>query len=341
MFGHPIEGAKLWWQRLSDIHAKKEVRGLERIFVVIIHFLHVFTASGWIKFAYDPIRSPLLPLPEEELAHRNNKIEQWILFELGVLIIATFYPHPVGHLQIGIAMYFLFEILLNLCSIVFVGKLKAIYPPTSSIERSILLFGINIIQVILIFAIFYQAIFTHFTAQEAIFEATLVLGTVGSPELSDKTSAWWWVIAGQILTDLGLLVVFLASYVGSLAAFKKISGEPPEDEIKTPLGPATLLTIIETQSSSNQRQFYAWYTGLAHWIPADRISDILKPPPEFKQDKHAKSETKSRWGRRVLRWIPILLVLGFDFLIYGGEHISLAYVNFWILLLAPIFCFFG
>jgi hypothetical protein len=213
---HPIEGFKNWKIRLKDIRETKEVRGLEWLFVFFVHFLHVLTLSGWIKFAFDPL---VRPPPEEELARRNKAIEAWVILELLVLLCAVFSPPPVGLFRIGIAAYLLYEILLNLCSIIFVGKLKSIYPPTASIERSLILFGFNIVQVIIVFAIFYEAAF-DFTPRKAIFESALVFGTIGYPEL-DQASHWWWVVTLQIVTDLILLVVFLAAYVGGLGAFKR------------------------------------------------------------------------------------------------------------------------
>src|SRR5713101_9785578 len=61
---HPIEGFENWKIRLKDIRETKEVRGLEWLFVFLVHFLHVLTLSGWIKFAFDPL---VRPPPEEEL----------------------------------------------------------------------------------------------------------------------------------------------------------------------------------------------------------------------------------------------------------------------------------
>jgi uncharacterized protein with PQ loop repeat len=218
-----IKGFQGWKSRLTTIRKTNEIRGLEWLFALSVHFLHVFTLSGWIKFRFDPLQHPP---PEEELAFRNKVIEAWVIFELLVLLWVTFYLPPIGSFRIAVAIYLLYEILLNLCSIIFVGKLQGVgsasptvYPPTSSIERSLLLFGFNIIQIILIFAIFYRSIF-NFTPKRAIFESALVLGTIGHPEL-DPASHWWWVVTLQILTDLVLLVVFLAAFVGNLGAFKR------------------------------------------------------------------------------------------------------------------------
>jgi hypothetical protein len=215
---HLIKGFEDWRSNLTAIRQTNKIRGLEWLFVFSVHLLHIITISGWIKFALDPLTRP----PDrEELACRNKAIETWVVFEFLTLLLLVLLPAPIGCLRILVASYILFEILLNLCSIIFVGKLADVYPPTPSIERSLLLFGFNVLQVIFIFAIFYRATF-GLKPQEAIFQAALVLGTIGSPTL-DAAYDGWWVIAFQILTNLVLLVVFLAAYVGNLGAFKRTS----------------------------------------------------------------------------------------------------------------------
>jgi hypothetical protein len=89
---HPIKGFQAWKTRLKDIRETKEIRGLEWLFVLCVHFLHVLTFSGWLKFAFDPL---VHPLPEEELARRNKAIEAWVVFEFLVLLFAVFSPPPL------------------------------------------------------------------------------------------------------------------------------------------------------------------------------------------------------------------------------------------------------
>jgi hypothetical protein len=213
---HPIKGVGNWWDLRNKIRDSAEVAGLERVFVRVVHFLHIFTVSGWIKFAFDPLPDDT---HDKQLRCRNIAVEIWVFSELVVFLFLNLLSEPIGWFRLAVAAYFLFEIILNLCSIIFVGKLASVYPPTSSIERSLLLFGINVLQVIFIFAIFYRATLGLKTG-EAIFHAILVLGTVGYPPLHSDYYGWW-VIALQILTGLGLLAVFLGAFVGNLRAFRK------------------------------------------------------------------------------------------------------------------------
>jgi hypothetical protein len=216
---HPCKGAEEWSKKLRSIKDTKEIRGLEWLFALSIHFLHIITVSGWIKLAYDPLVQPTDKPDEEELACRNRVIETWVLTELLVLLLLIALPAPISCWRIIGASYFLFEIMLNLSSIIFVGKLPGVYPPTPSVERSLLLFGFNVLQVILIFAVFYRAAF-GFEASEAIFQAAFVLGTIDHPKIM-VGNPWWWLVVFQILTDLMFLAVFLGAYVGNLGAFKR------------------------------------------------------------------------------------------------------------------------
>jgi hypothetical protein len=214
---HPIKGLReLWLIYLKAIATTDDVHGVEWLFAIVIHFLHVLTVSGWIKFSFDPLPPTRIA---GDVVRRNNAIECWVVLELVALIYVVTLPGPLGRAQTVIAGYFLFEILLNLYSIIFVGKLPDIYPPTPSIERALLLFGFNIIQVTLIYAIFYRVAFGY-EVRAAIFDSALVLGTLGAPQL-DKDYHWWWIVAAQILTDIVLLVVFLGAFVGNLGAFDR------------------------------------------------------------------------------------------------------------------------
>jgi hypothetical protein len=213
---HPRKGAEEWWNNLKAIKNTTQIRGLEWLFALSIHFLHIITISGGIKLALDPLT---WPQDEEELACRNRAIEAWVIFEFLALLILVVLPSPISCWRIIASSYLLFEIVLNLCSIIFVGKLSSVYPPTSSIERSLLLFGFNVVQIILIFSLFYRAAF-ELGASDAILQAAFVFGTIDHPKV-DVTNPFWWLIPFQILTDLLLLAVFLGAYVGSLGAFKR------------------------------------------------------------------------------------------------------------------------
>jgi hypothetical protein len=109
-------------------------------------------------------------------------------------------------------------------SIIFLSK---IFGDVTSPERSLVLFICNVMQIVLMFSIWYELLEPHLTKWEALFAALLVLGTLGykGPEV---------VVGIQIATDLLLLAIFLAHLVGrvgyqerkELDRYKVDSGPP-------------------------------------------------------------------------------------------------------------------
>ncbi len=199
-------GVRHWRAILDALVVSKKIGGLEKAVVVIIHCLHLITLSGWIKVALDPTTEK--PTPEERRS-RDRAIEIYVLLGWGVLGVILWVPDKVATYQAIIAGFILFEILLNISSIVFAGKLETAYPPTPSAERSLILFGVNVLQVITIFAIFYRVKLGS-TAAVAAFNSTLVFGTVGYPLDGG------YLVACQIIVDFILVAVFLGAFVGNL-----------------------------------------------------------------------------------------------------------------------------
>lgn len=209
-----IAGVRNWRKKLSILCRSEKIGGIEWLVVVIVHFLHITTLAGWIKFYFDPISNDPTA---EELRRRNKAIDIYVVFEFCVLQCLLWLPDRSNVIYALAALYFLCGILINLFSIVFVGKLD-VYPPTPSIERSLLLFGINVIQVITIFAIFYRTQFCQ-SPLIAIINSTLVFGTLGHPLGNNFIGGY--IVATQIIVDFVLLAVFLSAFVGSLNAFKR------------------------------------------------------------------------------------------------------------------------
>jgi hypothetical protein len=219
-----VDGLKDWRSKLSAIVKSRDVAGVEWLAVVSIHFMHITTISGWLKFAFDPIKGNA---ERQERRARDIVIEIYVLVELVLLQVLLWVPAKGALWPSALALYFLYEVLLNLFSIVFVGKL-AVYPPTASIERSLLLFGINVLQVLTVFAIFYRAEFDHH-AYVALVYSALVFGTIGHPLQGSLTNGGY-IVAAQIIIDFVLFAVFLAAFVGSLKAFRRMEGNDRSDK---------------------------------------------------------------------------------------------------------------
>lgn len=103
-------------------------------------------------------------------------------------------------------MYFLASTIVILLNVLFLTK---IFGAPASNERTLLLFIINVIQIILAFAIFYRRQLGLRTGQ-AFFEVLRVFGTLGYPEGAE------FIIGCQITIDFMLFAVFLSFFVGNL-----------------------------------------------------------------------------------------------------------------------------
>jgi hypothetical protein len=216
----PIHGLAHWKKQAGSIAASTEIEGLEKAVVFLIHLFHLMTVSGWIKIVLDSTAER--PTRADRYI-RNRAIELFILLEVIVICVIIFIPQHVESYQVLIATFILFEILLNLSSVIFVGKLHNVYPPTASIERSLILFAVNILQVILIFGIFYRASL-GLSFEQAVFASITVFGTLGHPSLRvDFTGAG--IVEFQVVVDFALIAIFLAAYVGKLGAYRRMDDD--------------------------------------------------------------------------------------------------------------------
>jgi hypothetical protein len=106
-------------------------------------------------------------------------------------------------------MALLASIIIILLNVLFLTKL---FGPVASPERTLILFMFNVIQVVLIFAIFYRLQLRGSGAGDALVAALLVFGTVGFPEDAKPIAGF------QVAIDFMLLAVFLAHFVGGLGS---------------------------------------------------------------------------------------------------------------------------
>ena len=108
-----------------------------------------------------------------------------------------------------VACYLLASTAVVLFNVLFLTKLSFI-GPVASYERTLLLFLVNIVQVVLAFAILYRLTLPNLNPWKALFKSLLVFGTIGYPERAEP------IVGIQIATDFVLLAVFLAFVVGRL-----------------------------------------------------------------------------------------------------------------------------
>lgn len=214
------------WVNVRTLWRDSGVRGLERLFDTLLLLLRFLSLSFFLK--------RFLPDPDDaRRAVRSSVIDAYCVLQLVALVILL--SASLGPVvETVIAAYILFEIYLTLLNMIFIGTIRAIIVPPASIERTILLLFMNVLQVVLAFAIFYQH-WLGLSAVDAFFNAVLVLGTIGYP-----TAAAGWrclLVSLQVLLDLVLVVVILGSFVGQMTLFRGNSEPSRTTASNDPLQP--------------------------------------------------------------------------------------------------------
>jgi len=159
---------------------------------------------------------------------RDSTVDGYCVLQLLILLgIFLRSERPVLNSVLG--WYIIFEIYLNLLSILFLPPQREIGPPTpadepsavnepsTSPERSILLLFINVVQLVLAYAVFYRGVL-HVPRSSAFLYAVLVFGTVGHPPLSETPP---WLVASQVCLDFILVAAVLGSFVGQAGPFAR------------------------------------------------------------------------------------------------------------------------
>jgi hypothetical protein len=213
-------GKKGWHRMMKYIKSfmrEKEIHGIEFAFNFALMILRLSSASYWLRSC--------LPSPKgSDHKLRDNAVDIYCIFQFFVLLI-LFLNRFSTIFNIIIVIYILFEIYLNLFNIVFIGKIKKINAPPSSVERSILLLMLNVIDVVLAFSILYRD-WLDLSKQEAIFQSVLVLGTVGHPS-SQSTEIYMLLVMLQIFLNILLVLLFLSSFIGQIGLFRKSGHNHP------------------------------------------------------------------------------------------------------------------
>jgi len=198
-----IGGLKEWWCILGRIYSTIEVRGIEWLFDLVVFFLMILTPS-----------LPIQSLLWGRGLNVSARFAEWytaIIFVLMCLLLWSHFSLSPWALPAG---YLLATTLIVLFNVTFLPKLSFIGPSVSP-ERSLLLFIFNLAQTVVAFAVFYRWSLNK-PPGVALFKSLLVLGTVGYPTEEGAQL----IVALQIITDILLLAVFLAFFVGKLGSRK-------------------------------------------------------------------------------------------------------------------------
>lgn len=201
---HYIRGLKEWSYTLGRIYSTIEVRGIEWLFDLVVFFLMILTPSLHVQ-----------SLLWGRGLNVSARFAEWYTATVFVLLWLLLWSNFSSSSWVLLAGYLLATTLIVLFNVTFLPKLSFIGPSVSA-ERSLLLFIFNLAQTVVTFAIFYRWSLNE-APSDALFKSLLVLGTVGYP--TEKGARL--IVGSQIMTDILLLAVFLAFFVGKL-------GSPPE-----------------------------------------------------------------------------------------------------------------
>jgi len=194
------EGWAEWCDKRGEII--RETVGIERQFGLVIYALKMITA----------LQIPQLLRGKSELwpPCRTESFVVIVTIVLGGLLLWSNYLP--GWLLWVAAGYILANDIIILLNVLFLSKL---FGSVASYERTLILFMLNIVQVLLIFAIFYRLRIPDLDAVNAVFETLLVFGTIGYPKEAKAVAGF------QIAIDFLLLAVFLGHFVGRLGPRKE------------------------------------------------------------------------------------------------------------------------
>jgi hypothetical protein len=189
-------GRTEWLDGLQKITKAPNLPGIEKPAGVLLFILKTFVLTEFIQLFWN--------------WKTNQKWKKWLpdcyvgLVTVFLFILLVWFPIR------WIAIYFLASIIVYLLNVVLLDH--KVFGGVRSPERSLILFMLNVVQVVLIFAILYRLERPEELGgwRDALVDALLVLGTVAVPfALKERPIA-----AFQVAVDFVLLAVFLAHFVG-------------------------------------------------------------------------------------------------------------------------------
>lgn len=213
-------------QKICDLWKADEVHGIELLWDSGLLALRCVSVSYWSK---DDGLNWFLDKRgiSNTRIWRDSLVDLYCIFQL-VVLLGVLFCFRSPRLSSWVAAYVLFEIYLNLFNIVFLSRRSeiglsqssktpvAINEPSTSVERSILLLFVNVLQVTVAFAVFYRGSIQGLIPSDAFRDAVFVFGTLGSP-----LNAPGLLVALQVFLDFLLVAVILGSFVGQAGPFAK------------------------------------------------------------------------------------------------------------------------
>jgi hypothetical protein len=178
---------------------RRELRGIEWFVATILYLLWYTLLSYWLSRCVSKGRPRI--------------IEYYVVSCVGITV-ANWWCGPWCWLSV-LCSYFAGSTIVTLLQVVFLSKVVG---DVESPERSLLLFICNVVQIVFMFASWYQLV-GGYAGEEALFYSMLILATAGYPPNARM------IVELQITSDIVLVAVFLAHILGKLGRNIARSGE--------------------------------------------------------------------------------------------------------------------
>jgi hypothetical protein len=185
-------GEDFWF----DVEEIRQLRGIERLVAIVVFLLLYAQLSYWL--CHNPIADGL----SRRVTKARNRIIEWYVIASVVITITNFAFGPWLWLSV-LCAYLTVSTMITFLQVLFLSK---IFGDVESPERSVILFICNVVQIVFMFAGWYQLV----GVDDALFYSMLVLATAGYPQNVRL------IVELQITSDLVLLAVFLAHILGKV-----------------------------------------------------------------------------------------------------------------------------
>lgn len=181
----------------------EKLQGIEWLAGMVLYLLWYALASFWLTHP-----SRLNHSWKINNKYRSLLIEVYVVGCV-ILTVGNWWCGP-GMLLTWVCSYFLASTIITLLQVLFLNKALG---EMDSPERSLLLVMLNVVQIVFVFASWYQ-IAAPLSRYDALFKSILVFATAGYPAQEEVQT----IVELQIAADVVLIAVFLAHLLGKVAA---------------------------------------------------------------------------------------------------------------------------
>jgi hypothetical protein len=187
---HFRQGLRDWYAGFGKIY--RQTKGVERYTDYLLFGLTIFVVTTWMQIGWGKDR------PASRL------IEAWLSFGAAVACVAYF---TKWYSLAVLSSYFTVSTIIVVLGVVF---LRRVFGDPESLERSLLLFMFNVVQMVFMYGTWYGL--GEYKKEGGLLQSVLTFATISYPDKMPNLAML------QIATNFLLLAIFLAYLVGKLGS---------------------------------------------------------------------------------------------------------------------------